>query len=182
PLSLRSRMPSSTESTRFPYTALFRSQANPEPLIVLDNFPFDGDINSINPEDIESVTVLQDAAAASIWGARAGNGVIVLTSKSGKFEQPLKVSVRTDMSISQKPDLYYNPTIPMAEYIDIERYLYDQGAWDGRINQVYPYITPTIEALPAQKNGHISEAEMEEHLAQLKMQDVRSDTDPDVYR
>lgn len=157
-------------------------RANMEPLIILDNFPYEGDINSINPEDIESVTVLQDAAAASIWGARAGNGVIVLTSKSGKFEQPLKVRVRTDMSISQKPDLYYNPTIPMAEYIDIERYLYDQGAWNGRINQVYPYVTPTIEALLAYKNGHISETEMEERIAQLKTQDVRRDLDRYVYR
>src|SRR5690606_39598674 len=92
PLSLRSRMPSSTESTRFPYTALFRSQANPEPLIVLDNFPFDGDINSINPEDIESVTVLQDAAAASIWGAYAGNGVIVLTSKKGRDRKSTRLN------------------------------------------------------------------------------------------
>src|SRR5690606_32279163 len=41
-----------------------------EPLIVLDNFPFEGDINSINPNDVASITVLKDAAAASIWGAR----------------------------------------------------------------------------------------------------------------
>ncbi|MBL1411593.1 TonB-dependent receptor plug domain-containing protein, partial [Sphingobacterium faecale] len=109
--------------------------ANAEPLIILDNFPFEGDINTINPEDIESITVLQDAAASSIWGARAGNGVIVLTSKKGRFEQPLKVSVRTDMSISEKPNLYYNPTIPMNEVIDIERFLYGEGAWDGTINQ-----------------------------------------------
>ena len=39
------------------------------PLIVLDNFPYDGNISTINPNDIESVTVLKDAAAASIWGA-----------------------------------------------------------------------------------------------------------------
>src|SRR5690606_3418855 len=53
------------------------------PLIVLDNFPYNGNINDINPNDIESITVLKDAAATSIWGARAGNGVIVLTTKRG---------------------------------------------------------------------------------------------------
>jgi TonB-linked SusC/RagA family outer membrane protein len=156
--------------------------ATKSPLIILDNFPFPGDINSINPEDIESVTVLQDAAAASIWGARAGNGVIVLTSKSGKYEQPLKVSLRTDVSVSEKPDLYYNPSIPIAEYIDIERYLYEQGAWNGRINQIYPYITPTVEALLAHRNGHISESEMDARIAQLKTRDVRHDLDQYVYR
>ncbi|MBL1410381.1 SusC/RagA family TonB-linked outer membrane protein [Sphingobacterium faecale] len=156
--------------------------ANKEPLIILDNFPFEGDINAINPEDIESVTVLQDAAASSIWGARAGNGVIVLTSKKGRFEQPLKVSVRSDVSVSEKPNLYYNPTIPMDEFIEIERFLYGNGAWNGAINQVYPYITPTIEALLAHKNGHIDEAEMERRIAQLKTQDVRRDLTKYVFR
>ncbi len=52
--------------------------ANAQPLIVLDNFPYDGDPGSINPNDIESVSILKDAAAAAVWGARAGNGVIVI--------------------------------------------------------------------------------------------------------
>jgi TonB-dependent SusC/RagA subfamily outer membrane receptor len=60
--------------------------AEAEPLIVIDNFPYEGDLNSINPNDVESITVLKDAAAASIWGARAGNGVIVITTKKGWFE------------------------------------------------------------------------------------------------
>src|SRR5690606_4715149 len=51
------------------------SESNP--LIIWDNFPYDGDIMDINPNDIEQITVLKDAAAASIWGAQAANGVIV---------------------------------------------------------------------------------------------------------
>lgn len=50
---------------------------NDQPLIVVDNFPYEGDINNINPNDIEDIDILKDAAAASIWGVRAGNGVIV---------------------------------------------------------------------------------------------------------
>src|SRR5690606_11506454 len=61
------------------------------PLIVLDNFPYHGDINNINPNDVENVTILKDAAAASIWGAKAGNGVIVITTKKAKFNQKTKV-------------------------------------------------------------------------------------------
>lgn len=52
------------------------------PLIVVDNFPYEGDISNINPNMVESITVLKDASAASIWGARAANGVIVITTKA----------------------------------------------------------------------------------------------------
>jgi TonB-dependent SusC/RagA subfamily outer membrane receptor len=62
-----------------------------DPLIVLDNFIYEGKIGNINPNDIENITVLKDAAAASIWGARAGNGVIVITTKRGRFNQGLKI-------------------------------------------------------------------------------------------
>ena len=58
--------------------------SNDQPLIVLDYFPYDGDIENINPNDIDSVTVLKDAAAASIWGVRAGNGVIVIITLQQK--------------------------------------------------------------------------------------------------
>ncbi|WP_181304654.1 TonB-dependent receptor [Rufibacter sp. XAAS-G3-1] len=59
---------------------------NSEPFVVVDGIP-DVDINSINPDDIESVSVLKDAASASIYGSRAANGVILITTKSGKFNQ-----------------------------------------------------------------------------------------------
>ena len=53
------------------------------PLVIVDGFPV-GDVNYLNPEDIETTTVLKDASAASIYGARAANGVIVYTTKKGK--------------------------------------------------------------------------------------------------
>lgn len=55
-----------------------------KPLVVVDGFPIEGDIESINPNDIDQVTILKDAAASSIWGAKASNGVVVITTKSGK--------------------------------------------------------------------------------------------------
>ena len=55
-------------------------EADGSPLIVVDGFPYDGDIMNINPNDVDIVTILKDGAAASIWGARAGNGVIVINS------------------------------------------------------------------------------------------------------
>ena len=58
--------------------------ASTQPLYVVDGMPFDGDIASLNTNDIESMTVLKDAAAAALYGARGANGVILITTKSGK--------------------------------------------------------------------------------------------------
>ncbi|MGY0036291.1 TonB-dependent receptor plug domain-containing protein [Pedobacter sp. NJ-S-72] len=83
--------------------------ANKKPLIVIDNFPYEGDINDINPNDVDNITVLKDAAAASIWGARAGNGVIVINTKQGKYKQPLKISFNANVVTSGRPDLFFEP-------------------------------------------------------------------------
>ncbi len=55
-----------------------------EPLIIVDGMPFDGDLNLINSNDIESMTVLKDAASNALYGARGANGVIMITTKRGK--------------------------------------------------------------------------------------------------
>lgn len=57
--------------------------AGNSPLIVVDGFPISGSINSINPDEIESISVLKDASAASLYGSRAANGVVLVTTKSG---------------------------------------------------------------------------------------------------
>jgi|GEM_PF-5841362 len=68
--------------------------ASMNPLYVLDGIPYDGDIASINPSDIEQMTVLKDAAAAALYGARGANGVILITTKKGKQG---KATVTLDM-------------------------------------------------------------------------------------
>ena len=56
--------------------------ASSEPLIVVDGSPFDGDLSMINSQDVESMTVLKDAAANALYGARGANGVVLITTKS----------------------------------------------------------------------------------------------------
>ena len=51
---------------------------------VLDGIPYDGSLNSINPSDIESITVLKDASAGALYGARGANGVVLITTKAGR--------------------------------------------------------------------------------------------------
>ncbi len=58
--------------------------AGSDPLYVVDGFPIIGDISSINPDEIESISVLKDAASTSLYGSRAANGVILITTKTGK--------------------------------------------------------------------------------------------------
>lgn len=75
--------------------------AGNDPLIIVDGAPFDGDMNNIAPSDIESMTVLKDAASNALYGARGANGVIMITTKKGKRGQALvsfdaKVGVNTN--------------------------------------------------------------------------------------
>ena len=79
---------------------------NSTPLIIVDGFPVTTDISQINPYDVESVTVLKDAGAASIYGAQASNGVIVIETKKGK-KGSLNVNYTTNVTFNQKPDFSY---------------------------------------------------------------------------
>ena len=78
--------------------------ASQQPLYVLDGVPYNGDISSIDPRDIESYTVLKDASAASLYGSRASNGVILITTKKGKSGES---KIEFTMDIGQ--NMHLNP-------------------------------------------------------------------------
>ncbi|MGN6399394.1 MAG: SusC/RagA family TonB-linked outer membrane protein [Flavisolibacter sp.] len=154
-----------------------------EPLIVIDNFPYDGDINNINPNDIESVTVLKDAAAASIWGTKAGNGVIVLTTKKGRFNQPLRIEASSNVTVGQKPNLHYLKNISSSDFIDVERFLFDQGFYEGLETDTWsmPPLSPVVELLIAKRDGLISASEADRKINALRGLDVRDDYNKYLY-
>jgi TonB-dependent SusC/RagA subfamily outer membrane receptor len=158
--------------------------ANASPLIVVDNFPYDGDITNINPNDVEGVTVLKDAAAASIWGARAGNGVIVITTKNGKYNQPLQVSFNANVTVSGKPNLSYNRNyLNSGDFIDVEQNLFKQGFYDGDlVDPNYPVISPVVEILNQQRNGVITMAQATDQINALRKLDVRGDLKKYFYQ
>ena len=152
-------------------------QSETNPLIIVDNFPYEGDINNINPNDVESITILRDAAAASIWGARAGNGVIVITTKKGKLDQPVTVELNSNITIGEKPDLFYNKQfLSSDEYIGVEQYLFNKGYYDGKITDPsHPPLSPVVQALFKQKEGLMTVDAFNSLIAQNKKQDVRND-------
>lgn len=162
------------ESTIFGYT---------EPLIVVDGFPYDGDISNLNPNDVENITVLKDAAAASIWGVQAGNGVIVITTKKGKFNQRLRVGLNSNMTVTRKPDLFHAPFVGPSEYINIEQLLFDRGYFDGRLSDpTYPVVSPVVEILARQRAGQITQAEATAQINALRQVDYRDEALKHVYK
>jgi len=146
------------------------------PLIVLDNFPYEGDIENINPNDIENITVLKDAAAASIWGSRAGNGVIVITTKKAQYEQPLSITVNSNIKIMPPPDLHYFKRMSTSDIIDVEQFLFDEKyRFSDTSAREHPPFSPVYELLFARQNGQISEAALQQRLNQLRSIDVRDE-------
>ncbi|MNJ87609.1 TonB-dependent Receptor Plug Domain protein [compost metagenome] len=158
--------------------------ANDQPLIILDNFPFNGDFNSINPNDVANISVLKDAASASIWGVRAGNGVIVITTKSGKYKQPLKLSFNSNLTVSGKPDVFYNPNyLSSKDFIDVETFLFNNGKYDAALlDQVnFPIVSPVVEILDRQRKGQ-SATVTEQQLNALRGNDIRNEELKYFYR
>lgn len=154
------------------------------PLVILDNFPFEGDINNINPDDVQDITILKDAAAASIWGARAGNGVIVISTKKGQFEQPLSINFNSNLSIINKPNLYSKNIIGSSEMIDIEEMLFDKGYFNARINdKSKPALSPVVELLiESQVLSGDKKAVIDAEIERLRKIDVRDDFNRYIYQ
>ncbi|MDR2913390.1 MAG: TonB-dependent receptor [Tannerella sp.] len=95
-----------------------------EPLIVLDGMPFDGDLNLINPSDIESMTVLKDAASNALYGARGANGVIMITTKRGKSGDA-KVSFDAKWGVNSNGLKLYKTTNARQFYETYYKMLYN---------------------------------------------------------
>lgn len=93
--------------------------SNNTPLIVMDGIPIDvNTIISLNPDDFESVSVLKDAASTSIYGSRAANGVVYITTKKGQLNRPPTINLTTQYSVSQLANTdYFNRFMDRSQYI-----------------------------------------------------------------
>jgi len=102
--------------------------ASTAPLIVVDGVPYEGSLNSIPTQDIESITVLKDAAANSMYGARGSNGVIILTTKRGAAG---KVNINFDakVGVNSRGVPEYDVVTDPGEYYEM--------AWESIRNAVY---------------------------------------------
>lgn len=130
-------------------TLLIRGQSSlsalNDPLIVLDGIIFSGELMDINPGDIQSIDVLKDASSSSIYGSRAANGVILITSKKGTTDRPT-VKVNAFYGLSE--------VATNLKLLTPERYLQRRLDWRTQI---------ALESDPANITSYLSQTEAENY-------------------
>jgi len=98
-----------------------------DPLYVVDGFPITGDISTLNPDEIQDITVLKDAASTSLYGSRAANGVVLITTKRGKAGQS-SVSLNVYTGIQNVPDYNRLEMMDAVEFAQFKKeYFEDAG-------------------------------------------------------
>jgi len=152
------------------------------PLIVVDGFPYSGNFNNINPNDIENISILKDASASSIWGAQSGNGVIIITTKKAKRNEPFRVSVNANTTVENKPDLYYFPQMNTSDFIDVELMLFEKGFYNSRMYDRMYTLTPVVQLLKDHQEGKLTEAQLTGKINELRSIDMRDDFSKYIYR
>lgn len=136
---------------------------NRNPLYVVDGVPYEGKIEAINPADVENISVLKDATAASIYGARAANGVIVITTRGGKSG---KTRIVYDGSVKFKPlpDLDYLKLMNSSQLVDlqVEGFEYYHTPYEN-LNKRNS-LNEVNELLYMAEQNQISETELQQKL------------------
>ena len=107
--------------------------AESKPLLVVDGLPIEGSIEDLNPYDIASINILKDAAAAAIYGARASNGIIVVTTKDAKKKGKIDIDFSANFTWYEKQNVDYHDNYYMnpEEQIKVESDYYDYFFFSG---------------------------------------------------
>lgn len=140
---------------------------NQQPLYVVDGFPYEGDLSYINPADVLNVTVLKDAAAASIYGTRAANGVIIITTRLGSARK-LHINYNSTLFVTPIPDRSYLNLMNSNEMVDLQQELFNtrHPSYDDNIKR---YAQPkAITALYQFEQGEITKTQLDATLNNLR--------------
>jgi TonB-linked SusC/RagA family outer membrane protein len=108
-----------------------------DPLIILDGIQYSGSISSINPSDISSLTILKDASSTALYGSRAANGVIIITTKGGsKGEENLKITLKAQGGIINEALPYYE-SVNAKDYYELQAEAFAQARFlSGTANSI----------------------------------------------
>ena len=171
--------------------------AETSPLLVVDGLPIEGSIDDLNPYDIESVNVLKDAAANAIYGARASNGVIVITTKNAKKAGKVDIDFSANLTIYENKNVDYADNFYMtpSQQVDTEANYWDYYFFnnDGEvadplkstassISNGTSMISPIQYAYYQKALGNITDAELQSQLANLKKNNYARDFADAVYK
>lgn len=157
--------------------------ANTKPLIVVDGFPMEYDLENINPNDIANITVLKDAAAASIWGVRAANGVIVITTKRANRNEKLSVTYNSNIKISSGTDFESLGYMSAYDQVYFEKYAYENGYYSGPygggLKNTSYFFSPIAEIY---FNDDLTESQKDSKYAELASYDNSDYVKDNFYR
>lgn len=170
----------------------FSNNIGYSPLIVIDGLPTELALEDINPYDVESINVLKDAAAASIYGSRAANGIIVIVTKKGNGK--LKVSINSDFFVSTKPNLRDMNYASTSDLIDFEQDVYDRerarfantatmfSSYGDIGNSSMKYYSPLYQLNRNLEEGKISSTDYDSTIAQWRKNDYNRDYRDNVWQ
>lgn len=182
---VRNMKSSSKDESAFTIRGAGTFEASTSPLVVVDGLPIEGGMSTVNPYDVENITVLKDAAAASIYGARASNGVIVITTKSAKSNK-LSIDFNTDITVSEKQKYDNMEWASAAQMIQLEKYNFQAmlddpnkmhlnsilGTYqDGRVHN----ISPVMRKFLANYVGELSDDDLNSTLDSWSRNDYRKE-------
>lgn len=171
--------------------------AEANPLLVVDGLPMEGSIDDLNPYDIESVNVLKDAAAAAIYGARASNGIIVITTKSAREKGKIDVDFSSNVTVFSKHDMDYarNFFMNAEQQVALEKNYYDYYYFhnDGEVTNPAQsmeqnllagtgYVSPIDYAYYRMFIGEGTQAEIDQLCNQLSKNNFAQQYADAVYR
>lgn len=176
--------------------------ADKTPLVVIDGFPVMDNqptsnnsknpnmsaLERINPDDVESITILKDAAAASIWGARSANGVIVITTKKNKNKNSFSVEGNTQLTIGKRQDVAHLTNLATAsQMINYQKWAFQNNMigeeYTGDMGSLFKAITQSELLLyKGYKWGTLTQDEMNAQLAALAACDNRKQISNELLR
>jgi TonB-linked SusC/RagA family outer membrane protein len=114
--------------------------ASQDPLVILDGAAFNGNLNTISQDQIASISVLKDASSTALYGSRGANGVIVITTKKGRKNSDTKITVRSQIGVS-------NPTVGLHDRLGTEQLL--KYNWEA-LKNTNQYVNGQSASLAAQ--------------------------------
>lgn len=171
--------------------------AETNPLLVVDGLPIEGRIEDLNPYDIESINVLKDAAATAIYGARASNGIIVITTKNARKKGKIDIDFSANWTMYQKKNMDYADNFYMnaAEQVKVENDFYNWvfNGPDSDTDDPYGDVETAIaagggEISPVQwayyqlGKGQITQAQFDAKLKELSNNNFAKEYADAVYK
>lgn len=140
------------------------------PLYVVDGVPYEGSLDALNPADVVNITVLKDATAASIYGARSANGVIVITTRRG-VPGKMRVNYNGTVKFTPLPDRKYQNLMSSAELVDFQVQMFHAYHEPYESVDIKRADSPVYQALYKNEAGELSTTDLAKELDKYRRRD-----------